>query len=269
MEYIMTVPEALTFDEWAVLWTKVPVCIYDKAPRFHWCIYYTRTEGTANQDGDLTFQIPTDSVILSAVGKQQKKNTVLLLGITDAGKTSLFTLIRYGKVTSTVTSMKENEGPCTFDNKTYELVDIPGHERVRYRYTDFLPISRCILFVVDSTTINRQVRPVAEYLYHLLAHASIQSQKTPILIVCNKSDMITALPPSRIQSLLESEINRLRATRTAAVEKQDSDADEQEAFLGYEGEDFKFDHLDNKVDFEQCCVLRNEVDSVTSWAFSV
>lgn len=63
--------------------------------------------------------------------------------------------------------------------------------------------------------------------------------------------------------------NRLRATRTAAVEKQASDADEQEAFLGYEGEDFKFNHLDNRVDFEQCCVLRNEIDSVTGWVFSV
>ncbi|CAO3597848.1 unnamed protein product [Absidia cylindrospora] len=165
--------------------------------------------------------------------------------------------------------MKENEGTWNVENKVMELVDIPGHERVRYRYTDFLPVSRCILFVIDSTTISRQVRPVAEYLYQLLAQHTVQTQHTPILIVCNKSDMITALPVSKIQPLLASEINRLRSTRTAAVEKQASETDEQEAFLGYEGEEFKFEHLDNSVEFEQCSVVQNDIDKVTQWIVSV
>ncbi|KAI9304664.1 signal recognition particle receptor beta subunit-domain-containing protein [Cunninghamella echinulata] len=208
-------------------------------------------------------------VALSLVKKQQKGNTLLILGIPDAGKTSLFTLLRYGKLASTVTSMKENEGKVAIENKSFDLVDMPGHERVRYRYLDFLPVSYKIIFVLDSTTLHRQVRPVAEYLYHLLANPIVQQNKTPIFIACNKHDMFTALPISKIKPLLEAEINRLRATRTAAVEKQESDnMDDQEAYLGYEGEAFQFDHVDNEIEFEQCSILKNDIDKLTQWVIA-
>lgn len=83
---------------------------------------------------------------------------------------------------------------------------MPGHDRVRYRYADFLPVTRSIVFVVDSTTIHRQIRPAAEYLYDVLAKPVVQKQRTPILIACNKSDMITALPIEKIKLLLENEM---------------------------------------------------------------
>lgn len=57
--------------------------------------------------------------------------------------------------------------------------------------------------------------------------------------------------------------NRLRDTRTARVEQQEED--EQEAFLGYEGEEFKFDHIDNSIDFEPCSVESKNVDSIKNW----
>lgn len=65
---------------------------------------------------------------------------------------------------------------------------------------------------------------------------------------------------------IKKKSNRLRATRTARVEQQESD--EQEAFLGYEGEDFKFDHVDNLIEFESCSVENNEIDNVKNWIAS-
>ncbi|KAG2224784.1 hypothetical protein INT45_005308 [Circinella minor] len=207
------------------------------------------------------------SVLIGFVLKRKSsKTTILLLGATDAGKTQLYTQLRFEKKTSTVTSMKENEGPVTLKNKTYELVDIPGHERVRFHYIDYLPVTRSIVFVVDSTTVARQIRIVGEYLYNILAQQQVQKQHIPILIACNKTDLITALPKDKIQQRLEVEINRLRSTRTAAVEQQEANIDdEQEAYLGYEGEDFKFDHLDNDVQFDTCSVEKDELDNVVDW----
>ncbi|KAI8977910.1 signal recognition particle receptor, beta subunit [Pilobolus umbonatus] len=171
--------------------------------------------------------------------------------------------------------MKENDGQITIGTKNYELVDMPGHERIRSRYTDFLPVTRSIVFVLDSTSLNRQIRSVAEYLYDILANSRVQKQRIPVLIACNKSDMITALPVDKIQLMLESEIrpinkqvyssNRLRATRTARVEQQASEGDEEEAYLGYEGEDFKFQHLDNRVEFGQCSVEKDKLEEIKDW----
>ncbi|KAG1460031.1 hypothetical protein G6F56_006039 [Rhizopus delemar] len=102
--------------------------------------------------------------------------------------------------------MKENEGAILLSNKTFDLVDLPGHERVRFRYIDFLPVTQSIVFVVDSTTLNKQIRSVAEYLYDVLAKPQVQKNRTPVLIACNKSDMITALPTEKIRLMLETEM---------------------------------------------------------------
>lgn len=200
---------------------------------------------------------------LSLYTKKNNKNTVLLLGTCDAGKTAMYILLKHGQNRPTVSSMKENEGQVEIANKMFDIVDMPGHDRIRYRYVDFLPVTRSIVFVVDSTTLSRQIRPVAEYLYDVLAKSEVQKQRTPILIACNKSDMITALPVEKIKLMLEAEINRLRDTRTARVEQQEED--EQEAFLGYEGEEFKFDHIDNSIDFESCSVESKNVDNIKDW----
>ncbi|KAI9467957.1 MAG: signal recognition particle receptor subunit beta [Benjaminiella poitrasii] len=200
---------------------------------------------------------------LSFYTKKQNRNSILLLGTSDAGKTAIYRYLKDGKKGPTVSSMKENEGQFTINNKIFDLVDMPGHDRIRYRYVDFLPITRSIIFVIDSTSVSRQIRSVAEYLYDILAKPIVQKQRTPILIACNKSDMITALPIEKIKALLETEINRLRNTRTARVEQQEED--EQEAFLGYEGENFKFDHVDNTVDFEACSVENQDMDNIKDW----
>lgn len=44
------------------------------------------------------------------------------------------------------------------------------------------------------------------YLYDILANKFSQDEKLPILIACNKSDLITAFKKERVQSLLEAEM---------------------------------------------------------------
>lgn len=66
--------------------------------------------------------------------------------------------------------------------------------------------------------------------------------------------------------------NRLRSTRTAALDHQDSssmeEVDEME-FLGYETEDFKFEHLENDVEFKKCSVENNEISEIKNWISDV
>ncbi|KAI9251605.1 signal recognition particle receptor beta subunit-domain-containing protein [Sporodiniella umbellata] len=194
------------------------------------------------------------------VSKETKK-TILLMGACDAGKTSLYTLLRFDENRPTVSSMKENEGSLIVSGKTLDLVDLPGHERVRFRFLDFLPVARCIVFMIDSTTINRQIRPVSEYLYDILVKVQGQYQFMPLLIACNKSDLITALPIEKIKPMLESELNRLRATRTARVEQ----SEEEDSFIGYEGEDFNFKQLENETTFVPCSVKNKNIKEVQNW----
>ncbi|XP_028519382.1 signal recognition particle receptor subunit beta [Exaiptasia diaphana] len=52
----------------------------------------------------------------------RKGNHVLLVGLTDAGKTLLFSRLTSGKYVMTHTSMKENKGSCILANGKVSLV---------------------------------------------------------------------------------------------------------------------------------------------------
>ncbi|CAG8753084.1 24057_t:CDS:2 [Gigaspora margarita] len=206
--------------------------------------------------------------VLNFLGNRTKKDTFLLLGLSDSGKTSLFLKLRYGSLVQTHTSMKENEGHFIINDNGIPLVknpihvvDVPGHEKLRFKFSDFIPITRGIIFVIDSSTCAKNSRQIAEYLYDIFAHKNVKN--IPTLIACNMSDMITALPPERIRTILENEINRLRITRTSGLDHQDSVDDVE--FLGYESENFKFEHLENDVVFEKCSVKEGEINVIKEW----
>ncbi|CAB4385099.1 unnamed protein product [Rhizophagus irregularis] len=219
-------------------------------------------------------------VIIAIVFKlknRSKKDTFLILGLVDSGKTSLFIKLRDRKQVQTHTSMKENEGYINLEDNGEPLtkvpihfVDVPGHEKLRFKFSDFTPITCGIIFLVDSSTCAKNVRSIAEYLYDIFSNKDVIKHNIPTLIACNKNDMITALPPERIQTMLENEINQLRNTRTSALDHQDSSSGtDYVEFLGYENERFKFEHLENEVNFEKCSVDKNEITEIKSWVAEI
>ncbi|KAF9974059.1 hypothetical protein BGZ65_008928 [Modicella reniformis] len=202
--------------------------------------------------------------------KKNSKNTFLLTGLPFAGKTAVYYMINHNKAVETVTSIKENETDflLTEGKPPVHIVDIPGHERLRFKFSEFMPIARAVVFVVDSSTVSRQTRLLAEYLYDILADNFAQNEKIPILIACNKSDLLTAFKKERIQSLLEEEINKLRQTKTAALDTQESEGNEN-VFLGFEGKDFSFQDLENEVEFIECSTENKDVEGIKDWMASV
>ncbi|KAF9931551.1 hypothetical protein FBU30_009936 [Linnemannia zychae] len=203
-------------------------------------------------------------------GKKNSKNTVVLTGLPFAGKTVIHYLINYDKSVETITSIKENEADIvlTEGKPAIHMVDIPGHERLRFKFSEFMPIARAVVFVIDSATVPRQTRLLAEYLYDILSNKFTQEERIPVLIACNKSELLTAFKKERIQAALETEINKLRQTRTAALDTQDSEGNES-VFLGFEGKDFSFQDLENEVEFLECSAENKDVEGIKDWMASV
>ncbi|CAG8834188.1 2340_t:CDS:1, partial [Racocetra persica] len=42
------------------------------------------------------------------------------------------------------------------------VVDVPGHEKLRFKFSDFIPITRGIIFLIDSSTCAKNSRQIAE-----------------------------------------------------------------------------------------------------------
>ncbi|ORX33262.1 P-loop containing nucleoside triphosphate hydrolase protein, partial [Piromyces finnis] len=146
-------------------------------------------------------------VILKLTGNREKKDTFIITGICDSGKTSLYLRLRNDKVMETHTSITENEGRFPLDEeKVFHVIDFPGHYKLRYKYQDFTPITKGVIFVIDSATFIKNEREVTEYLYEILANKYISENEVSILIACNKQDYLIALPKERIKTALENEM---------------------------------------------------------------
>ncbi|KAF5202460.1 Signal recognition particle receptor subunit beta [Thalictrum thalictroides] len=89
------------------------------------------------------------------------------------------------------------------------VIDVPGHSRLRTKLDEYLPQAAGLVFVVDARDFLPNCRGAAEYLYYILTKASVVKKKIPMLILCNKTDKVTAHTKEFIRKLLEKEIDKL------------------------------------------------------------
>lgn len=193
-------------------------------------------------------------LFVTRVRKRLARNTIVLTGLCESGKTTIFYQLRDGSPPQqgTVTSMEPNVDTFNLHSeknmerkiRPVRLVDMPGHPRLRPMLEEYLNLTAGIVFVVDSVEFLPKLRSAAEYLYDILTHKLVVKRKIPVLIFCNKADKhLTAHTKDFIAKQLEKEIDKLRSSRTAV-----SDADVSNEFtLGTPGEPFKFLQCLNEV----------------------
>lgn len=86
------------------------------------------------------------------------------------------------------------------------LIDLPGNEKQRFRFSDFAAIAGGVVFVIDAAAFAREYAQVADYLYDILSHAKITEHQNPILILCNKCDVSGHAAVADIRKRLEEEL---------------------------------------------------------------
>lgn len=148
-----------------------------------------------------------------------------------------------------------------------KVVDFPGHRRLREDLLTAMPTAGALVYVIDSINIKTEIRSVAQFLYDIFTNQDVNKASIPVLIACNKQDIVTAAGPTEIQSLVEKELEQLRSTR-ASTPMQEGTQRGEEIFLGIEGEKFKLEHLPMQVTFVDCSAKEGDLDSVKSWIAS-
>ncbi|WJX62035.1 hypothetical protein P8452_47074 [Trifolium repens] len=147
--------------------------------------------------------------------KRTKSNTIVLTGLSGSGKTVIFYQLRDGSThQGTVTSMEPNEDTFILHGETTKkgkikpvhIVDVPGHSRLRPKLDEYLPQAAGIVFVVDALDFLPNCRAASEYLYDLLTKGSVVRKKIPLLILCNKTDKVTAHTKEFIRRQIEKEV---------------------------------------------------------------
>jgi len=83
------------------------------------------------------------------------------------------------------------------------LVDYPGHPSLRYPLASLYRQARAVLFVVDSFDEGRLL-VAAQQLYEILTDEDFVTTRAPILVVINKTDLITQLNPTNPCTVIDN-----------------------------------------------------------------
>ncbi|CAG8666314.1 9717_t:CDS:2, partial [Acaulospora colombiana] len=196
----------------------------------------------------------------------------------------------YNQAPPTLTSLQENtaffRSPSPFHRKPFQVVDIPGHPRIRGQFTNYFQDGskgkstangvKAVVFVCDAAALTRNAGAVAEHLHlvmHSISNLPPSQPQPPLLVFANKADLLPtpaatgaaggvklkipnkALAISRTTTVLERELEKRRLNSfksgPAVLSDIGDEHGEDEDTVGgldvTEGETFRFEKWDGGV----------------------
>ncbi|KAK8167719.1 signal recognition particle receptor beta subunit-domain-containing protein [Phyllosticta citrichinensis] len=223
----------------------------------------------------------------------------VLVGPSDAGKTTLVTSLETGRPRETHPTQTPHKttlalhpdytpfsarfrsanDPTNDRNRRLALHDTPGHGKLRARSLaaatySAVPNLAGVVYMVDAAAIANSggagsaLSDAAEYLHDVLLvlqrrytgnKTSRPPRPTPVLIAANKMDLFTALPAQLVRAQLEAEIEKVRVARAKGV--MDVAYNEEEGDGGDDKELLGFGG-EGKFDFKQMEELNVPVEVV-------
>lgn len=108
--------------------------------------------------------------------------SVLMLGLDNAGKTTLLYKLKLGSIATTIPTIGFNVETLTYKQFSIDVWDVGGQDRIRPLWRHYYEKARFLIYVVDSCDIERFAEAGKE-----LAKLS-RDLSVPILIFANKQD---------------------------------------------------------------------------------
>jgi signal recognition particle receptor subunit beta len=173
-------------------------------------------------------------------------------------------------------------------HKKFLLIDTPGHGKLRHHALEHIANPqnlKGLIFLVDAAALSagdEGLRQTADYLHDvlLLLQKMASNPKTAktlkdisVLVAANKMDLFTALPAALAKNSLESEITKVRTSRSkglldSGIGIDDADEDKDD-WLGEMGSsEFKFAQMEEfnvTVEVSGGNVLGGDGPSVEKW----
>jgi GTP-binding protein SAR1 len=125
--------------------------------------------------------------LLERFGLRNKRGSILLLGLDNAGKTTLLNTLKNDHKIQTVPTTHSTNEEFVLGNITFTATDVGGHVPARRIWPQYFVSCDAIVFLVDVSDVDRLEETRQEY-QRLMESAELKSK--PILILGNKADLI-------------------------------------------------------------------------------
>lgn len=137
------------------------------------------------------------SRLLNVFGDREAR--ILVLGLDNAGKTTILYRLQVGEVVQTIPTIGFNVETVTYKNVKFQVWDLGGQTTIRPYWRCYYPNTQAIIYVVDSSDTERISISRQEF------HAILQEEELRdaiILVYANKQDLPGALDDGKIAEAL-------------------------------------------------------------------
>lgn len=132
-------------------------------------------------------------------GLQNKEGTVIFLGVDNAGKTSLMSVLRDGRVSQSSPTYHGTSEELQLGSLKIKAHDLGGHKQARVLWKNYMYATDAIVFMVDAADSAR-FSEVRDELHALLMNEDVI--EVPILILGNKIDVEGAAQEEELKEAL-------------------------------------------------------------------
>ncbi|KAG8969809.1 hypothetical protein FRC03_000635 [Tulasnella sp. 419] len=126
-------------------------------------------------------------------GKEELK--LLILGLDNAGKTTILYKVTMGEAVETAPTVGSNHEVFEYKNLRFALWDIGGQTAIRASWPQYFASARAVILVIDSTDTQR-LELNKEELHRICADERLKDSL--LLVLANKQDIPGCMTPARI-----------------------------------------------------------------------
>ncbi|TRX91133.1 hypothetical protein FHL15_007921 [Xylaria flabelliformis] len=136
---------------------------------------------------------------LSGLLWAKKEIRILILGLDNAGKTTLLYRLKIGEVVTTIPTIGFNVESVSYKNLNFDVWDLGGQTSIRPYWRCYYANTAAVIFVVDSTDIER-LQTAADELAAMLNEEELKD--AALLVFANKQDQPGAKGAGEISEAL-------------------------------------------------------------------
>ncbi|KAL0491224.1 ADP-ribosylation factor [Acrasis kona] len=124
---------------------------------------------------------------------------ILILGLDNAGKTTILFQLQVGEVVTTVPTIGFNVETITYNNVKFQVWDLGGQTNLRPYWRCYYGNTDAIIYVIDSTDTAR-IGTAKKELFAMLDEKELKD--AILLVFANKQDLPTAMKVEEISEKL-------------------------------------------------------------------
>ena len=145
--------------------------------------------------GKLTTYVAWQCILIQSKIFKNREMRILMLGLDNAGKTTILYKLKLGKTSKTVPTVGFNVETVKHKNVSFAVWDCGGQERIRPLWRHYFTGTNALIYVVDSSDHGRLEESRSE-LMRVISDKELAN--CLLIVLANKQDMSGAIKPKEL-----------------------------------------------------------------------